>query len=240
MDIGANEWKSTRKLGSLLRDEEDIRRRQQLATVQFKALDKLWRHSHQVQVATRLRLYKALVLPVLIYNAGTWGITQQVASKLDAFHRKQLREVLGVRWPKHMSNAELYERCSSTPISTIANKARWSLFGHVLRLHAETPAQMAMDFYCQVAGEGEGEGKVVRGRATTTLPVVLFNEFHSFKQAEKAKKRGVSVEGNVSSYRQKPHVTLKELRKLAQDRESWRARDNQGEVEESLRMRQVQ
>ena len=77
----------------------------------------------------------------------------------------------------------------------------------------------------QVAGEGEGEGKVVRGRATTTLPVVLFNEFHSFKQAEKAKKRGdtVSVEGKVSSYRQKPHVALKELRKLAQDRESWRA-----------------
>ena len=82
---------------------------------------------------------------------------------------------------------------------------------------------MAMDFYCQVtvAGEGEGEGKVVRGRATTTLPVVLFNEFHSFKQAEKAKKKGVSVEWKVSSYRQKPHVALKELDKIARNREGW-------------------
>ena len=73
--------------------------------------------------------------------------------------------------------------CDSTPISKIINQARWSLFGHVLRLHAETPAQLAMDYYCQ--GVEEGEGKVARGRAITTLPVILFNEFHSHKQAEK-------------------------------------------------------
>ena len=71
-----------------------------------------------------------------------------------------------------ISNEALYEQCSSTRISLLVDRARWSLFGHVLRLHAETPAQLAMDFYCQ--GVEEGEGKVVRGSAITTLPVVLF------------------------------------------------------------------
>ena len=230
---GANEWKSTRKLGSFLGDEEDVQRRIQLATVQFKALDKLWKQSHSVPVETRLRLYKALVLPVLTYNAGTWGITQQVAGRLDAFHRKQLREVVRVKWPMRISNEALYEQCSSTRISLLVDRARWSLFGHVLRLHAETPAQLAMDFYCQ--GLEEGEGKVVRGRAITTLPVVLFNEYHAFKQAEKAlitSTNGTGGEGGVgqktrvagkeSKYRQKPHVALKELRKLAQKRDEWR------------------
>ena len=121
---GANEWKSTRKLGSFLGDEEDVQRRIQLATVQFKALDKLWKQSHSVPVETRLRLYKALVLPVLTYNAGTWGITQQVAGRLDAFHRKQLREVVRVKWPMRISNEALYEQCSSTRISLLIDRAR--------------------------------------------------------------------------------------------------------------------
>ena len=81
----------------------------------------------------------------------------------------------------------------------------------------------------------EGEGKVVRGRAITTLPVVLFNEYHAFRQTEKAlitSTNGTGGEGGVgqktrvagkeSKYRQKPHVALKELRKLAQKRDEWR------------------
>ena len=54
-----------------------------------------------------------------------------------------------------ISNEALYEQCSSTRISLLVDRARWSLFGHVLRLHAETPAQLAMDFYCQGVEEGE-------------------------------------------------------------------------------------
>ena len=89
----------------------------------------------------------------------------------------------------------------------------------MLRLQAEPPAQLAMDFYCQRVEEAEK--KVVRDRAVTTPPVVLFNEYHSFKQAEKRK--GASKKGKISNYRQKPHFALKELRKLAQNRDGRKA-----------------
>ena len=83
-------------------------------------------------------------------------------------------------------------------------RLRWQFFCHVLRLEKTTPAQQAMDFYCSSTC-------AKAGRAQTTLPVVLFNEFHECKQLKKK-----------TSYKQKPDVALRELRKRASDREGWR------------------
>ena len=105
----------------------------------------------------------------------------------------------------------LYKTCGAIPISNILKKARWTLFGHVLRLNPETPAQLAMDYYCRGACEEVEGGTTVKGRTLTTLPVTLFNEYHSHKQTQKTKK---------SNYRQKPQTALNELRKL--DKIEWR------------------
>jgi hypothetical protein len=43
----------------------------------------------------------------------------------------------------------------------------------VLRLSLDTPAQMAMDYYCNTKEDTKS-----RGRAVVTLPVLLFNEYH--------------------------------------------------------------
>ncbi len=53
--------------------------------------------------------YNAFVLPVLLFNAGAWGVCESVIKKIEVFHRKQLRRVLGVRWPFKISNKEV--RC---------------------------------------------------------------------------------------------------------------------------------
>ena len=52
----------------------------------------------------RLRLYNAFVRPVLLYKAGTWGQTGSETNKLNAFHRKQLRLLIGIKWPQRISN----------------------------------------------------------------------------------------------------------------------------------------
>jgi hypothetical protein len=198
-------WKEVKKLGSLLGEEEDIDRRIALAIVQLKALEKLWDRPRCASLRSRLRAYNALVLPVLLYNAGTWGVCQQLVQKLEVAHRHHLRRVLGVQWPHKISNKNLYERCSAEPIGTALRRYRWNLFGHVLRLAPTTPAQMAIDFYCDVRDSNKQ-----RGRAHTTLPVLLFNEYHSFKQHRKP-----------SKYRQKADVAVRELRKLASNRKGW-------------------
>ena len=81
------------------------------------------------------------------------------------------------------------------------------MFGHVLRLDKETPAQLAMDYYVRL-GEGEKEPL---GRPDTTLPVVLFSEYKRYKQEERGGKL----------YQRTKDKMLEELRELAKNKAEW-------------------
>ena len=160
-------WRMVKKLGSLLGDAEDVTRRKQLAAIAFKSLCQLWKRRDQVSLEVRVRLYNCFVLPVLLYNCSTWGITRQTIEALESYHRRQLRHILGIRWPNRLSNDLVYERCSAAPLGNILVNARWRLFGHILRSDEHTPAREAMSgfFGCSVPG--------YRGRPRITLPVLL-------------------------------------------------------------------
>ena len=68
------EWRMTRKLGSLLGEAEDVARRKQLANVAFRKLWTVWFRRTHISLQLRLRLYASFVIPVLTYNMGTWGL----------------------------------------------------------------------------------------------------------------------------------------------------------------------
>ena len=107
-------------------------------------------------------------------------------------------------------------RCRAEPLGLALRFMRWNLFGHVLRLPLDTPAQLAMDYYCQQTQQSRASDvKKQRGRAQVTLLVLLFNEFNVYKQEERAKR------GCKSNYRQEITNALGSLRKLAQDRGEW-------------------
>ena len=133
------EWRMTRKLGSLLGEAEDVARRRQLANVAFRKLSTVWFRRAHLSLQLRLRLYASFVIPVLTYNMGTWGLTQADLVRIDTYHRRHLRQIIGVRWPNRISNVALYHRCQSRPISESIITARWRLFGHVLRLPRDAP-----------------------------------------------------------------------------------------------------
>ena len=82
---GDESWRKVKKLGSLLGDAEDMERRKLLATTQFKKMRCLWKHNGAVSEQVRLRLNNALVLPVLMYNAGTWGLTGIETERFEYF-----------------------------------------------------------------------------------------------------------------------------------------------------------
>ena len=129
------EWRMTRKLGSLLGEAKDVARRKQLANVAFRKLSTVWFRWSRISLPLRLRLYESFVVRVLIYNMGTWGLTK---TKLDAYHRRHLQQIVGIHWPHRISNTALYRRCRCHPISEDVKSARWRLFGHVLRMPRDT------------------------------------------------------------------------------------------------------
>ena len=143
----SEEWKTSKKVGSLFGSKEDIGHRKHLSNLALNKMEQIWHRTDKTKQRTRIKLYNTLVRSVLLYNCGTWALTKTDEEKLDSFHRKQLRRVLGIRYPTKNLNKSLYKKCGQSPISLEVLQARWWLFGHVLRREPSIPANKAMAFY---------------------------------------------------------------------------------------------
>ena len=166
--IEKEDWRKVKKLGSLLGDREDIARRKQLATSSLQKLSEIWRRNRRLKIRKKVQLYNALVRTILLYNCGTWGMSQTDEDKMNSFHRKQLRHVLNIHYPYKITSKQLYKVTNTHPITPDITKSRWKLFGHTLRMDKDTPARRAMKFYFEERTE-----KKYRGRKRTTIVSTL-------------------------------------------------------------------
>ena len=200
-------WRNVKKVGSLIGDTEDIMRRKQLAIASLNSLFKIWIRKDHISENRRLKLYQSLVKPILTYNCGTWGLTKRDEDQLDSFHRRQLRIVIGKKYPHIISNKNLYIRCKESPLSLFILKCRWKLFGHILRLNEECPANKAMAFYFE-----DTDSKGFRGRPRTTIVTTLNNDIKRTKNKEP-----LFPVRTLETLEDLAHV-----RQLAHDRVGWR------------------
>jgi hypothetical protein len=141
-------WRKTKKLGTLPGDSEEMQRRKQLAAFSFNNLWRLWNcKRNKISMERRLRLYDAYITPILTYNACTWALTEAEMEELEAFRRRQLRRIIGVNYPRRISNAKLYKQCGMKELAITIRGARWRMLGHVLRMDDQIPAKHAMKHY---------------------------------------------------------------------------------------------
>ncbi|GFR95345.1 hypothetical protein ElyMa_002690700 [Elysia marginata] len=160
-------------------------------------MEQIWHRADKTKQRTRIKLYNTLLRSILLYNCGTWALTKTDEEKLDSVHRKQLRRVLGIRYPTKISNKSLYKKSEQTPISL---EARWRLFGHVLKRESSIPANKAMAFYFL------DNAKQARGRLITTLPMTLNNDLKILQN------RSISLTSQKD---------LETLRQIAERRQEW-------------------
>ena len=198
----AEEWRFVKKLGSLLGVTEDINRRKQLSMVALHKMNNIWIRRDKVKRKTKLKLYRALVKTILTYNSGTWSPTQKEEDDLDAFHRKQLRKVLNVKYPVRMRNKKVYEITQEELLSIDLLRSRWRLFGHVLRMDAEAPAFKAMLHYYSGS-----QAPKFRGRPRVNLPWKLDQDLGKFC---------------TDSLQLKSSDDLRRLKVVAHDRKKWK------------------
>ena len=169
-------WRQVKKLGSLLGDREDIARRKQLSNVSMHKFTEIWSR-RRVKLPRKMKLYNALVRSILLYNCGTWGMSKKDEDGMDSFHRQQLRHTLNIKYPYRIKTKHLYTITKTHPISADIAKARWKLFGHTLRMKADTPARKAMKFFFEERTE-----KKFRGRKRTTIVNILNRDIELTKK----------------------------------------------------------
>ena len=140
---GDEEWKKCKLLGTLLGTAEDIKRRKGLAIAAIKAKKDIF--YSDMDVTLKVRAFNVYVGSIFLYNCELWGLTETQRDSIDAFHRRLLRTaVLNVKWPRKMSNVEVYERTGALPWSNIIQTRQLSWFGHLIRLPENTPAKIAL------------------------------------------------------------------------------------------------
>ena len=82
----------------------------------------------------RYTLYKAVVIPALLYSAETYTLYRKHIRKLEAIQQKHLKRILGIRWNDYISHVEVLRRAGLHSIeATLANsQLHWT--GHVARM----------------------------------------------------------------------------------------------------------
>ena len=193
------DWKNAKKVGSLIGDLEDVERRKQLSTAALNKLYHVWVKGNKLKTTTKIQLYKSLVKSILLYNCSTWALNLTEEEKINAFHRKQLKKVLNIKFPVKITNKSLYKKCQEKPLLLQILKARWNLFGHILRRDSDIPANRATRAYFIQYGHK------LRGRPTTTLPIVLNRDL-----------------GLIDHFRLHSTDDLVKITELAKDRKQWR------------------
>ena len=204
-------WRNTKKLGTLLGDTEELKRRKQLAAASFKNLTRLWTGKrNKLSLERKLQLYDAYITPVLIYNACTWALTEAELNELEAFRRRQLRRILGIKYPRRISNTKLYEKCYMAELGPDIRGARWRMLGHTLRMTDDTPAKRAMLHYFDTTTSS------YLGRPRHTLPLTINNDL----KLAAAQPQDITSQFNLPS-QLKTITELRSLEKLANDRDQW-------------------
>ena len=65
-----------------------------------------------IRLDKKLKVYKAVVLPTLLYACEMWTVYQRHAKRLNHFHTSCLREVLKIKWQDKISEKGRDRECT--------------------------------------------------------------------------------------------------------------------------------
>ena len=145
-----SEMKTFNYLGATICKEgggmKDIKNRLSKARGDFLRLKKIW-NSKSISRRTKLRLYKTLVVPVLLYGCETWKMNKGDDKQIDVFHNTCCRRILRIDWKDHVTTQELLEKAGMKPLSKQVKWRRWNINGHIiLRKDQKDDCNIAMTF----------------------------------------------------------------------------------------------
>ena len=112
----------------------DIKHRIGKALGAMQMLANIWR-SKEISNATKIELYRVLILSILLYGAETWTIKKEDENRLLTFEMTCLRKILGVSRLDKIRNDTIRQSLGiSTTIIDRVTKKRLRFFGHINRM----------------------------------------------------------------------------------------------------------
>ena len=125
------------------RSTPEILRRIGLASNIFGRLANIWKRTG-LSLQTKIRLYNALVISVLLYGSETWTLLKADERRLEAFHMNCQRRILGIRWFHSVTNASVTSQTGQEGSAIRICRKRLSIYflvtcGDYRERHQPTP-----------------------------------------------------------------------------------------------------
>ena len=112
--------------------------------------------SRDITVPTKVRLVKAMILPVVMYRCESWTIKKAEFHRTDAFELWCWRRLLRIPWTARRSNQSILKEISpGCSLEGLMLKLKLQSFGHLMQ---------RADLFEKTLMLGEIEGRRRRGR----------------------------------------------------------------------------
>ncbi|XP_069975557.1 uncharacterized protein [Penaeus vannamei] len=79
--------------------------------------DQVWSQK-DLKRSTKMRVYRAVVMPTLLYSAETYTLYRGHIHRLEVFHQRHLWTILGVSWKDRVMNVEVLQRSGMPSIES--------------------------------------------------------------------------------------------------------------------------
>jgi len=148
-------------LGSTVTDtlslDAEINKRIGMAyTTLSKLTKRVWTNKH-LTVHTKANVYKACVISTLLYGSESWTTYSSQERKLQTFHLRCLRRILGITWKDKVTNNEVLSRAGIPSMFTLLRQRRLRWLGHIHRMDdGRIPKDL---LYGQLATGDRGRGR---------------------------------------------------------------------------------
>ena len=104
--------------------DDEVTARVANASVAFgKARANVWERNG-TKLHTKLKVYKAVVLPTILYAFETWTVYQSHAKRLYHFHLSCLRKLLKIKWQDKISDTEFLQKAEMQSMHTVLKLAQ--------------------------------------------------------------------------------------------------------------------
>ena len=110
----------------------EIKRRLLLGRKVMTNLDSIFK-SRDITLATKVRLVKAMVFPVVMYGCESWTVKKAERQRLDAFELWCWRRLLRVPWTARRPNKSILKISPGISLEAMMLKLKLQYFGHLMR-----------------------------------------------------------------------------------------------------------
>ncbi|XP_062834399.1 uncharacterized protein LOC134298378 [Anolis carolinensis] len=114
--------------------DTEIQHRLSSASASFFRMKQRVFDDRDIRRDTKVLVYKAIVLPTLLYACETWTVYRRHTKFLEHFHQRCLRKILQISWEDRQTNVSVLEEAKTTSIEAmlLRHQLRWT--GHVVRM----------------------------------------------------------------------------------------------------------